>query len=71
MSMETTVPTREYVYDASWGKLPEGLTDWAYVPAVAVGDKPISVGIQPRINATRDDQADDLTGNSGIEKLGK
>jgi DNA-binding beta-propeller fold protein YncE len=28
--------TREYVYDPTWGALPEGLTDWAYVPAVAV-----------------------------------
>ena len=27
---------REYVYDPTWGKLPEGLNDWAFVPAVVV-----------------------------------
>ncbi|HVC34603.1 MAG TPA: hypothetical protein VNL16_13920 [Chloroflexota bacterium] len=36
MATQASRPTREYVHDPSWGKLPEGLTDWAYVPAVAV-----------------------------------
>lgn len=36
MSMATTVAKRQYVYDPSWGALPAGLTDWNYVPAVAV-----------------------------------
>jgi hypothetical protein len=36
MSTATSVAPRQYVHDPSWGALPEGLTDWAYVPAVAV-----------------------------------
>lgn len=36
MATQASNPTREYVYDPSWGKLPEGQTDWAYVPGVAV-----------------------------------
>jgi sugar lactone lactonase YvrE len=30
------VTPRHYVFDPSWGALPDGQTDWAYVPAVAV-----------------------------------
>jgi sugar lactone lactonase YvrE len=36
MSTQTTVGPRKYVHDPTWGALPEGITDWAYVPAVAV-----------------------------------
>jgi sugar lactone lactonase YvrE len=36
MSTLTAVAPRQYVHDSSWGVLPDGLTDWAYVPAVAV-----------------------------------
>jgi sugar lactone lactonase YvrE len=36
MSTLTAVAPRQYVHDSAWGALPEGLTDWAYVPAVAV-----------------------------------
>jgi sugar lactone lactonase YvrE len=36
MSTITSVAPRQYVHDPSWGALPEGLTDWAYVPAVVV-----------------------------------
>jgi hypothetical protein len=36
MSTASTVAPRQYVHDPSWGALPEGLTDWDYVPAVAV-----------------------------------
>jgi DNA-binding beta-propeller fold protein YncE len=36
MSADSTIATRTYVHDPSWGRLPEGLSDWAYVPAVAV-----------------------------------
>lgn len=35
MATDSTFP-RSYVHDPSWGALPAGLTDWAYVPAVAV-----------------------------------
>lgn len=28
--------THQYSYDPSWGKLPEGWTEWGYVPAVVV-----------------------------------
>jgi len=36
MMSNTSGGPREYVYDPNWGKLPEGLSDWAFVPAVAV-----------------------------------
>jgi sugar lactone lactonase YvrE len=36
MSSGTSTLPREYVYDPTFGSLPEGLTDWEYVPAVAV-----------------------------------
>jgi DNA-binding beta-propeller fold protein YncE len=37
--MATTAPpaaTRRYTYDASWGRLPDGCTEWGVVPAVVV-----------------------------------
>lgn len=36
MATDSTSVPRQYVHDPSWGALPEGLADWAYVPAVAV-----------------------------------
>ncbi len=36
MVTEPSVAPRQYVYDPTWGALPDGLADWAYVPAVAV-----------------------------------
>lgn len=36
MPADSAYVTRQYTYDPTWGALPEGLSDWAYVPAVAV-----------------------------------
>ncbi len=36
MSSASSVRPRQYVHDPTWGTLPDGLTDWNYVPAVAV-----------------------------------
>jgi DNA-binding beta-propeller fold protein YncE len=39
VSSTAVVAQRQYVHDPSWGKLPEGLADWNYVPAVAVDSR--------------------------------
>jgi len=36
MPADSAYVTRQYTYDPTWGALPDGLSDWAYVPAVAV-----------------------------------
>lgn len=39
MPASSAYVARQYVHDSTWGALPEGLADWAYVPAVAVDSR--------------------------------